>query len=422
MTDSNNAPTSDEGLPQSDNDSAGSNCDTIRSIISETRMYADVGSEVTPMAEFKGVFRSIAVLVGRMVLYLSSFIIARQRVFNNLAIRSLFAITDVVESLDHSLRSKIAALELADDDMKNQVHLLRSDHDAVKGRVDQLAGNLESLRAQVMERLHRDLSEESIRQLRNNVLDQQHRLTLLLEGCKEQSAGGLDRAVVTRETEHMHDALYLAFEDRFRGTREEIKERLQVYHPYIEKVLSVTGPAPLLDVGCGRGEWLEIMRDNGIPARGLDLNRMMIHSCRDMGFDVVESDVISYLRSLESDSLGAITGFHLIEHLDPGTLISLFDESFRVLKPGGMVIFETPNPENLIVGACNFYYDLTHRNPLPPEPMKFILGQRGFENVEILRLHLNFDIQNRYAAQKDTNLCYDFFVKEQDYSIMGYKL
>ena len=137
----------------------------------------------------------------------------------------------------------------------------------------------------------------------------------------------------------------------------------------------------MLDLGCGRGEWLEVLAENGLAARGLDLNRVAVEECAQAGLDVVHADALEHLRAIKSDTLGAIAAFHVIEHLGFGQLIALLDEIQRVLRPDGAVLLETPNPENLIVGACNFWLDPTHVKPLPPELMQFLCETRGFTPV-----------------------------------------
>ena len=177
------------------------------------------------------------------------------------------------------------------------------------------------------------------------------------------------------------ETLYVALEDRFRGTRAEIKERFREYLPYVKD------SAPVIDLGCGRGEWLELLAENGIQARGIDSNALQVEQCRARGLDVAEHDLFAYLQSLPDESAGAITGFHIIEHLSFNALIALLNEAMRLLRPGGVAIFETPNPENVIVGSNYFYLDPTHRHPLPTELMEFLFKNRGFENVELLMLH-----------------------------------
>lgn len=220
---------------------------------------------------------------------------------------------------------------------------------------------------------------------------------------------------LTEEEKHKYDAFYVEFEDKFRGSREDIKERVKVYLPYIEDLPFNKDEVEVLDVGCGRGEWLELLQENGYNAKGIDLNRVMVNQCREAGLDVEEHDVIDYLSTLSSESLNVITGFHIIEHLPFETLVKLFEESYRVLKKGGMVIFETPNPENIIVGACNFYTDPTHRNPIPPTVSEFMAKSTNFDSIEIKRLNGNFGV-----TFEDSFLDHQF-ASQLDYSVIGYK-
>ncbi len=244
---------------------------------------------------------------------------------------------------------------------------------------------------------------------------ERHLLLFLEEARKclrKPTAEGLEE--VLNEERHLFDGLYFALEEHFRGPREEIKERLKVYLPYVREAMETLGGGLVLDLGCGRGEWLELLREEGFEALGVDLNHLMVEVCREQGLEVVEADVLEYLRQQEAETFSVITAFHLVEHLPLRQMIALFDECLRVLKPGGLVIFETPNPENILVGACYFYMDPTHRNPIPPETLKFLVEERGFTNVEIIRLHkLNLDLEDNFLSS--------FFTKEQDYSVIAYK-
>jgi SAM-dependent methyltransferase len=215
------------------------------------------------------------------------------------------------------------------------------------------------------------------------------------------------------EADRVLDPLYLAFENRFRGTMEEIKDKVSVYLPHVASALEKTQKKSVLDVGCGRGEWLGLLEENHITAAGLDMNRAMVEKCRTAGLDVVQADAVSHLQTLASQSLSVITGFHIVEHLPFSDLVSLLDESFRVLEKGGLVIFETPNPENLLVGACDFYYDPTHINPIPPLTLSFLAEARGFVDPQILRLNpvKNFQVQDP--------LLHPLFTTGRDYAIIG---
>lgn len=252
-------------------------------------------------------------------------------------------------------------------------------------------------------------------------LDTQRRVQLLLEEARKRLPEPISTVQIkemAKEEDHLFDAMYVEFENKFRGTRKEIKERIKGYLPYLKDALKSTDNAPVLDVGCGRGEWLELLKENNIKAQGLDLNRIMIAQCKKLGLDVMEADLIEYLRNLKNNTLSVITGFHIIEHLPFKKLISLFDESLRVLKPGGLVIFETPNPENILVGAHYFYIDPTHINPLVPATMDYIAEQRGFNKIEIKRLHKYSD---NYQITDEDSFKKKHIYNEMDFAVIAYK-
>lgn len=266
---------------------------------------------------------------------------------------------------------------------------------------------------------------KKVNYLKRDVVLQERRINLILEEARKRLPKPFDEqqlAKLDSEYQRRLDALYVSFEDEFRGTREDIKGRSKVYLPVVKAVGAGVGDRPILDIGCGRGEWLELLTEQGLVAYGVDLNRIMVEQCRDAGLRVVEAEALGYLRSLPDNSIGALTGMQIIEHLPFDALIALFDESLRVLKTNGVIILETPNPENIIVGACNFYFDPTHLRPLPPPPMKYLLEARGFVNVNVLRLHPMMDRASYGEAfSEELRPIWDFFLKEQDYSLIGYK-
>lgn len=220
-------------------------------------------------------------------------------------------------------------------------------------------------------------------QLKSELSLQERRLARLLRESVETARD--DFRLTKRQAPPLNllDGLFAAFEERFRGERAEIKERLRTYRSVIAEARERTGEALILDLGCGRGEWLEIAAEAGWHARGVDTNRILVERCRALGLDAVESEALTYLRTVPDNSLSAVTAFHLIEHLPFIEIVALFDEALRVLKTGGRLIVESPNPKNLIVGACNFYSDPTHRRPLFPETVAFVLTERGFTRVRI---------------------------------------
>ncbi|WP_017302678.1 class I SAM-dependent methyltransferase [Spirulina subsalsa] len=223
-----------------------------------------------------------------------------------------------------------------------------------------------------------------------------------------------------QEEAHLLDAFYVAFEERFRGSYEEIAKRLTIYLPFIEKVQLETSDT-ILDVGCGRGEWLEFLRENGYQVQGIDLNRMMLEECQSKNLEVYEVDAIAHLQTLPDNSLSAVTGFHIIEHLPFPALLQLLQETIRVLKPGGVAIFETPNPQNILVSTRTFYLDPTHRNPLPSDLIQFLLDNTGFEPVEVLPLHPYEEALQIQGSDNLTQRFNQYFYGPQDYAVIGYK-
>ena len=184
----------------------------------------------------------------------------------------------------------------------------------------------------------------------------------------------------------MTDDFYRAFEERFRGSRDLIKSRQRVYLPFIEPLLFLYKDAKAIDLGCGRGEWLEILRESGFNGHGVDIDDGMLTACRDYGLSVATQDALSALKALPDESQVIVSGFHIAEHIDISNLGLLIQQAHRVLKPAGMLILETPNPENITVGTVDFYLDPTHQKPIPPELLSFLPQYYGFTKVKIVRL------------------------------------
>jgi O-antigen chain-terminating methyltransferase len=170
---------------------------------------------------------------------------------------------------------------------------------------------------------------------------------------------------------------YVGFEDQFRGSQEAIRERLQSYLPYFE------GTDGVLDVGCGRGEFLDLLKEQGIGARGLDLNHEMVEVCRARGLDVVESDAVSYLEALPDGSLGGLFAAQVVEHLQPAYLLRFLELAYHKLKPGAPIVLETLNPACWTAFFDSFIRDITHAWPLHPETLRYLVLASGFSSARI---------------------------------------
>lgn len=189
---------------------------------------------------------------------------------------------------------------------------------------------------------------------------------------------------------------YFLFEELYRGSREEIKEKQKAYLPYF------TGKEHVLDLGCGRGEFIELLIENGVRATGVELHDEMVEYCKDKGFNVVQEDLLSYLKSVPSNSIGGIFLGQVIEHLSPEQIIILAEESNRVLMPTSWIIAETPNPRTLSVFTNSFYMDITHDKPVHPETAKFIFDSAGFYHTEIGYTSPNQDSVKLPKLQSDS--------------------
>ncbi|MCA1839215.1 MAG: class I SAM-dependent methyltransferase [Actinomycetota bacterium] len=173
---------------------------------------------------------------------------------------------------------------------------------------------------------------------------------------------------------------YRGFEDRHRGSFESTRHLLEPYVPLFR------GCKRVLDIGCGRGEFLQTMRDESISAYGVDLDDGMVEAARERGLEVLVGDAIEHLRRIPSSSIDGIFCSQVAEHLKTSELMTLLDLCFRKLEPGGLVVFETPNPESLFIFHSFFYVDLTHIKPIHPEAFRWALEATGFADVRIERI------------------------------------
>ena len=170
---------------------------------------------------------------------------------------------------------------------------------------------------------------------------------------------------------------YVGFEDRFRGSQGAIRERFESYVPLFEH------RSPVLDVGCGRGEFLDLLNARPIAARGIDLNHEMAEACRARGLDVTEADAVGYLSTLDDGSLGGIFSAQVVEHLEPAYLLQFLELSFHKLRPGGRLILETLNPACWVAFFDSYIRDITHVWPLHPETLKYLVVASGFSGATI---------------------------------------
>jgi O-antigen chain-terminating methyltransferase len=255
--------------------------------------------------------------------------------------------------------------------------------DKLQDGLDRLNRRMEELSLAVHERFAASHTEavERHRELARRV----ERLTEELIGLRavvdraRTGGGGLawpPPPAVPRGAGALPGDAYVRFEDRHRGTREEIKERQRGY-------LGLFHAGPVLDVGCGRGEFLELCREAKLEARGIDSDAGMVAACREAGLDVQQADLLAYLAALPDDVLGGIFCAQVIEHLPPEALVALVRLAHAKLVSGGVLLCETPNPASLTVFSGAFYVDLTHIKPIHPDAARFVFEAAGLREIEV---------------------------------------
>ncbi len=170
---------------------------------------------------------------------------------------------------------------------------------------------------------------------------------------------------------------YVGFEDQFRGSQDDIRDRVSAYVSLLE------GASDVLDVGCGRGEFLELLREKGISARGIDLNDEMAAVCRERGLDATAGDALSYLLAQPDGSLGGLFAAQVVEHLEPEYLMRFLDAAYHKLRPGSKIILETINPACWYAFFSSYLRDITHVRPLHPDTLQYLVGASGFQKVTV---------------------------------------
>ena len=215
----------------------------------------------------------------------------------------------------------------------------------------------------------------------------------------------------------MNDDFYVAFEEKFRGSEELIKERQKKYLKFINPLKILKDEVKALDIGCGRGEWISLLNENGFNARGIDINESMVKVASQKGLNAAVSDALGELKSLDENSLDIITAFQVVEHINFDDVLELIKEAKRILAPCGILILETPNPENIMVGTQWFYLDATHKNPIPCELLSFATHYYGLERNFIFKT--NEKSPSEY--ERDMGLFDVFEGVSPDYSIIAQK-
>lgn len=294
------------------------------------------------------------------------------------SLRRLVSGTPIVGTLARRLRAFL--------NFRRQVisHLIRLDGQVSEGEARASSQHLH------LEKLLRDandrilaLVDEQLRASRELRQLQATVRTLLRQSSAHggQAASSANAAEAPRE----YADFYVGLEQLYRGDSAAIELRFEPYLSYVREALAGGEHDPVLDLGCGRGEWLSVLRREGINAIGIDSDFGMLEPARARGERVVQGDLLSFIEHSEPGSYGAVTAFQVVEHLPLDVLMRLFAAAARALRPGGLLVLETPNPENLQVSGYGFWLDPTRVRPLPPPLLDYFARYFGFCDMRIVR-------------------------------------
>ena len=318
-------------------------------------------------------------------------LLRQQRAFNTALLDALAQLVRHVDRRDRELSGAIVKLaedaagarqELAESEAGARQELARDLSGALGGAVDEMLKRWESMAAREQRRQARvdEIGDAAAawRQVTGALRQELERLRAQPSPQAAAEAGGASAHDPGTQLAAPRDShKYVGFEDRFRGAGVDIRARYADYADQFE------GAADVLDAGCGRGEFLEILRDRGIGAAGVDVNPQMVAECRERGLQVTEGDLLSHLASLPDGALGGLFAAQVVEHLEPAYLLRFIDTAFLKLRPGSRIVLETINVASWSAFFQSYVRDITHVRPLHPETLAYLVGAGGFRNVAI---------------------------------------
>ena len=243
---------------------------------------------------------------------------------------------------------------------------------------DRVSAGLATTRAELILEAFDRRQESAARRL-EGLLAMRDRLDTLSEEMRalRGTGGAPSAAAPLPPADVAGGAVYIAFENAFRGSRDDIREKLRDYVPLF------AGASPVADLGCGRGEFLELLREAGIEGRGVEGNARAVAACAAAGLEVAHGDLVEYLRRQSDGALGGVFAAQVAEHLPPAVLQAMLGEAHRALRPGGVLVLETVNPSSPAGFFDVYIRDLTHERPLHPDTLRFLAAAQGFTDVRI---------------------------------------
>lgn len=322
-------------------------------------------------------FEELATFHSALIVYLQQltpYVDTKDYEFNGLATRRVEDVGEAVETLHHRTVGPGGAISGVGDELNRRLEMLAVRERRFEARV----AALDAAHAQLSQSLGVvTRATQTLKREVEHVLGSNRSSAVGLGPSDPIGTGTIERSDNSFATGGIESFKYVGFEDQFRGSATVIRERLQDY-------LSVfAGQQDVLDIGCGRGEFLDLLRQQGVRARGLDINHEMVEVCRQRGLDATEGDALSYLRGLPDESLGGIFAAQVVEHLEPEYLVALLQRAGEVLRPGGVLALETVNVACWFAFFQSYVRDITHVRPLHPETLAYFVRASGFPHVEV---------------------------------------
>jgi len=281
------------------------------------------------------------------------------------------------------LQSLTLYVDTKDRQVGGQAHVVNA---AVSALADDWLKHWESLsareerfasRSPALLRAYEELKDKATLAQQSALLLKRQVDQLIAEGLHVSAAPARDADHPNTAAPDLDSFMYVGFEDRFRGSQQEIRDRLADY-PRV-----FAGASNVLDIGCGRGELLDLFREAGIDAHGIDPNQSMVEVCRERGLSADTDDAVGYLQRQPDGSLGGIIAIQVVEHLEPAYLVKLIELAFHKLKPGAPMVLETLNPACWIAFFESYLRDITHRWPLHPDTLQYLVQASGFSTVTV---------------------------------------
>jgi 2-polyprenyl-3-methyl-5-hydroxy-6-metoxy-1,4-benzoquinol methylase len=324
----------------------------------------------------------LVIFVKKILRQLLTPILTHQVTYNAVNTRVATRLGEKLAALNHQAQMHEGFLTSEGQAMQAVQAQLTAFEQRMRQRDDMLTAHAEAMQEHLDERIENLDQQQKIglQSMRERVSKAERKLRRVLYVLTDDQKAGerlkIERqAMPSQALEPNFD--YFGFEEKFRGSAEDIKARQRAYVEYFQ------GQNDILDIGCGRGEFLELLREAGIKVKGVDLDLDMVLYCREKGLNVIQEDGFAYLDSLPDEALGGVFAAQVIEHLESKQIIELVKLCQRKLRPGGILILETLNPKCLMIFAESFYMDFSHIKPIHPEAMKFLLESTGFLNIEL---------------------------------------